>query len=225
MKKAVLLSALALIAAGGLGAGGGPRTKSVSSMSARRRMPATTPRWTQRAAKYVEEHMPGVTTTSFENAESGDLAEVERVMERLNRQRPQDHLRNQLWLSRLRIKVGRSILTWTILHAGGLKTSKNVGTYWADSDAGMLISQASLAAHSARAASSASQGGFQIPAIDAVGHAFTLGAQAVNRSATYRGLETALEAELAALADMVQSATPARYMPDVAVGPIGPDIL
>ena len=37
------------------------------------------------------------------------------------------------------IKLGEKYPDVTFLHAGGAKTSKNVGTYWADSDDGMYL--------------------------------------------------------------------------------------
>src|SRR3546814_14459800 len=37
------------------------------------------------------------------------------------------------------IKTGQKYPKVSFLHAGGLKTSANVGTYWADSDDGMYL--------------------------------------------------------------------------------------
>jgi basic membrane protein A len=64
-----------------------------------------------------------------------------------------------------------------------LKTSKNVGTYWADSDAGMYLAGVA-AAHVSKTGKLGFQGGFQIPQLMRSVNAFTLGAQSVKPSAT-----------------------------------------
>ena len=81
------------------------------------------------------------------------------------------------------IKVGEKHPDVTILHAGGLKTSKNVGTYWADSDAGMYLAGVT-AAHVSKSGKLGFQGGFQIPQLMRSVNAFTLGAQSVNPKIT-----------------------------------------
>src|SRR4249919_3198799 len=80
--------------------------------------------------KFVEKTMPGVTTTSFELIP--ETAEVERVMERLVTSGHKIIFATSYGYLDYAIKVGEKYPDVTILHAGGLKTSKNVGTYWAD---------------------------------------------------------------------------------------------
>ena len=116
--------------------------------------------------QYVEKHMPGVTTTAFELIP--ETAEVERVMERLIASGHKIIFATSYGYLDYAIKVGEKHPDVTILHAGGLKTSKNVGTYWADSDAGMYLAGVT-AAHVSKSGKLGFQGGFHISAIDAVG--------------------------------------------------------
>jgi basic membrane protein A and related proteins len=131
--------------------------------------------------KYVEQHMPGVTTTSFELIP--ETAEVERVMERLIASGHKIIFATSYGYLDYAIKVGEKHPDVTILHAGGLKTSKNVGTYWADSDAGMYLAGVA-AAHVSKSGKLGFQGGFQIPQLMRSVNAFTLGAQSVNPNIT-----------------------------------------
>src|SRR3546814_12081121 len=81
------------------------------------------------------------------------------------------------------IKTGQKYPKVSFLHAGGLKTSANVGTYWADSDDGMYL--AGMAAGSvSKSGKLGFIGAFQIPQLLRSINAFTLGAQSVNPKAT-----------------------------------------
>jgi basic membrane protein A and related proteins len=131
--------------------------------------------------QYVEKHMPGVTTTAFELIP--ETAEVERVMERLIASGHKIIFATSYGYLDYAIKVGEKHPDVTILHAGGLKTSKNVGTYWADSDAGMYLAGVT-AAHVSKSGKLGFQGGFQIPQLMRSVNAFTLGAQSVNPKIT-----------------------------------------
>jgi len=131
--------------------------------------------------QYVEKHMPGVTTTAFENIP--ETAEVERVMERLIASGHKIIFATSYGYLDYCIKVGEKHPDVTILHAGGLKTSKNVGTFWADSDGGMYLAGVA-AAHVTKSGKLGFQGGFQIPQLMRSVNAFTLGAQSVNPNIT-----------------------------------------
>jgi basic membrane protein A and related proteins len=131
--------------------------------------------------QYVEKNMPGVTTTAFELIP--ETAEVERVMERLIASGHKIIFATSYGYLDYAIKVGEKHPDVTILHAGGLKTSKNVGTYWADSDAGMFLAGVT-AAHVSKSGKLGFQGGFQIPQLMRSVNAFTLGAQSVNPNIT-----------------------------------------
>ena len=131
--------------------------------------------------KYVEKNVPGVTTTAFELIP--ETAEVERVMERLIASGHKIIFATSYGYLDYAIKVGEKHPDVTILHAGGLKTSKNVGTYWADSDAGMYLAGVA-AAHVSKTGKLGFQGGFQIPQLMRSVNAFTLGAQSVKPNVT-----------------------------------------
>ena len=81
------------------------------------------------------------------------------------------------------IKVGEKYPDVTFLHAGGLKTSKNVGTYWADSDDGMYLAGVTAGSVS-KTGKLGFSAAFQIPQLMRSINAFTLGAQSVNPNAT-----------------------------------------
>jgi basic membrane protein A and related proteins len=130
--------------------------------------------------QYVEKHLPGVTTTAFETIP--ETAEVERVMERLINSGHEIIFATSYGYLDYAIKVGEKHPSVTLLHAGGLKTSKNVGTYWADSDAGMYLSGV-IAGHVSKSGRLGFIGGFQIPQLMRSVNAFTLGAQSVNPKA------------------------------------------
>jgi basic membrane lipoprotein Med (substrate-binding protein (PBP1-ABC) superfamily) len=131
--------------------------------------------------KYVESKVPGVTTTVFEGIP--ETAEVARVMERLINSGNKIIFATSYGYLDEAIKLGEKYPDVTFLHAGGAKTSKNVGTYWADSDDGMY-----LAGITAGSVSKSGKLGFiaafQIPQLIRSINAFTLGAQSVNPKAT-----------------------------------------
>jgi basic membrane protein A len=131
--------------------------------------------------KFVEKNLPGTTTTAFELIP--ETAEVERVMERLIAGGHKIIFATSYGYLDYAIKVGEKHPDVTILHAGGLKTSNNVGTYWADSDAGMYLAGVA-AGHLSKTGKLGFQGGFQIPQLMRSANAFTLGAQSVNPKIT-----------------------------------------
>src|SRR3546814_13539205 len=72
----------------------------------------------------------------------------------------------------------------SFLHAGGLKTSADIGTYWADSDDGMYL--AGMAAGSVRKSGKLGIiGAFQIPQLLRSINAFKICAQSVTQQATH----------------------------------------
>lgn len=131
--------------------------------------------------KYVESKVPGVKTTAFEDVP--ETAEVARVMERLINSGNKIIFATSYGYLDEAIKLGEKYPDVTFLHAGGAKISKNVGTYWADSDDGMY-----LAGITAGSVSKSGKLGFiaafQIPQLIRSINAFTLGAQSVNPKAT-----------------------------------------
>jgi len=130
---------------------------------------------------YVEKHVAGVTTTAFEGIP--ETAEVARVMERLITSGHKIIFATSYGYLDEAIKLGEKYPNVTFLHAGGAKLSKNVGTYWADSDDGMYL--AGMAAGSvSKTGKLGFVGAFQIPQLFRSINAFTLGAQAVNPKAT-----------------------------------------
>ena len=180
MKKAVLLSALALIGAAACSLPAAAEDK-IGFIYVGPAADAGYNASMDNGRKFVEENMPGVTTTSFELIP--ETAEVERVMERLIASGHKIIFATSYGYLDYAIKVGEKHPDVTILHAGGLKTSKNVGTYWADSDAGMYLAGIA-AAHVSKSGKLGFQGGFQIPQLMRSVNAFTLGAQSVNPKAT-----------------------------------------
>ncbi len=68
-----------------------------------------------------------------------ESAEVERVMERLVNSGHTIIFATSYGYLDHAIRVGQRYPKVAFLHAGGLKTSANVGTYWADSDDGMYL--------------------------------------------------------------------------------------
>jgi basic membrane lipoprotein Med (substrate-binding protein (PBP1-ABC) superfamily) len=131
--------------------------------------------------QYVEKHAPGVTTTAFEGIP--ETAEVARVMERLITSGHTIIFATSYGYLDEAIKLGEKYPKVSFLHAGGLKISPNVGTYWADSDDGMYL--AGIAAGSvSKSGKLGFVGAFQIPQLLRSINAFTLGAQSVNPNAT-----------------------------------------
>lgn len=131
--------------------------------------------------KYVEEQIDGVETTAFEAIP--ETAEVERVMERLINSGHNIIFATSYGYLDHAIKLGEKYPEVAFLHAGGLKTSANVGTYWADSDAGMYLAGV-VAGSVSKTGKLGFVGAFQIPQLLRSINAFTLGAQSVNPDAS-----------------------------------------
>jgi basic membrane protein A len=130
---------------------------------------------------HVEKHVKGVTTTAFEQIP--ESAEVERVMERLINTGHTIIFATSYGYLDHAIRIGQRYPKVAILHAGGLKTSANVGTYWADSDDGMYLAGV-VAGSVTKSGKLGFVGAFQIPQLFRSINAFTLGAQSVNPKAT-----------------------------------------
>jgi basic membrane lipoprotein Med (substrate-binding protein (PBP1-ABC) superfamily) len=81
------------------------------------------------------------------------------------------------------IRLGERYPDVAFLHAGGLRTSANVGTYWADSDDGMYLAGI-LAGRMTQSDKLGFVGAFQIPQLFRSINAFTRGAQSVNPDVT-----------------------------------------
>jgi basic membrane protein A and related proteins len=146
-----------------------------------------------------------VKTVSQENVP--ESAEVTRVMEKMIRSGCDIVFATSYGYLDYAIELGKKYPKVSFLHAGGLKTSANVGTYFANSDDAMY-----LAGMAAGGTSKTSKLGFvaafPIPQVLRSINAFTLGAQTVNPGATTRvvwtggWLNPAKEAEAAnSLAD------------------------
>jgi basic membrane protein A len=131
--------------------------------------------------QYVEKHAAGVTTTSFEGIP--ETAEVTRVMERLINSGHNIIFATSYGYLDEAIEIGKKYPKVAFLHAGGLKTSKNVGTYWADSDDGMYLAGVTAGLVS-KTGKLGFIGAFQIPQLLRSINAFTLGAQSVNPNVT-----------------------------------------
>jgi basic membrane lipoprotein Med (substrate-binding protein (PBP1-ABC) superfamily) len=129
---------------------------------------------------YVEKNVKGVTTTAFEQVP--ESAEVERVMERLVNSGHTIIFATSYGYLDHAIRVGQRYPKVAFLHAGGLKTAGNVGTYWADSDDGMYLA-GMVAGSVSKTGKLGFVGAFQIPQLFRSINAFTLGAQAVNPKA------------------------------------------
>jgi basic membrane protein A len=131
--------------------------------------------------QYVEKNLDGAVTTAFETIP--ETAEVERIMERLINSGHTIIFATSYGYLDHAIKVGEKYPDVTLLHAGGLKTSKNVGTYWADSDDGMYLA-GMVAGSVSKTGKLGFVGAFQIPQLLRSINAFTLGAQSVNPAST-----------------------------------------
>lgn len=131
--------------------------------------------------QYLEQKIPGLETTYFENVP--ESAEVLRVMERLARSDHSIIFATSYGYLDYAIQLGKKYPEVTFLHAGGLKTSDNVGTYWADSDEGMYLAGITAGSVS-KTGKLGFVGAFQIPQLLRSINAFTLGAQSVNPEAT-----------------------------------------
>lgn len=131
--------------------------------------------------KFIEKKLKGVETAAFEAVP--ETAEVERVMERLISSGHTIIFATSYGYLDHAIRIGQRYPKVKLLHAGGLKTSANVGTYWADSDDGMYLS--GIAAGSvSKEGKLGFVGAFQIPQLLRSINAFTMGAQSVNPKAT-----------------------------------------
>ena len=131
--------------------------------------------------KFVEKNVKGVTTSAFEAVP--ETAEVERVMERLINSGHNIIFATSYGYLDHAIRIGERHPKVTLLHAGGMKTSKNVGTYWADSDDGMYLAGI-VAGSVSKSGKLGFVGAFQIPQLFRSINAFTMGAQSVNPKAT-----------------------------------------
>lgn len=131
--------------------------------------------------QHVEETLPDVETTYFDSIP--ESAEVERVMERLISTGHEIIFATSYGYLDHAIRVGERYPEVAFLHAGGLKTSSNVGTYWADSDDGMYLA-GMVAGAVTKTDKVGFVGAFQIPQLFRTINAFTLGAQSVNPDVT-----------------------------------------
>lgn len=131
---------------------------------------------------YVEKTLK-VKTMSQENVP--ESAEVTRVMEKMVRAGCEIIFPTSYGYLDYAIELGKKYPHVTFLHAGGLKTSANVGTYFANSDDAMY-----LAGMAAGGTTKTGQLGFvaafPIPQVLRSINAFTLGAQRVNPKVTTR---------------------------------------
>ncbi|WP_157289903.1 BMP family ABC transporter substrate-binding protein [Devosia marina] len=130
---------------------------------------------------YLEEKLDGIETTAIENIP--ESAEVEQVMERLINSGHSIIFATSYGYLDYAISLGEKYPDVKFLHAGGLKTSDNVGTYWADSDDGMYLAGVA-AGEKSETGKLGFIGAFQIPQLFRSINAFTLGAQSVNPDAT-----------------------------------------
>lgn len=129
---------------------------------------------------YVEKTLK-VKTLSQENIPEN--AEVSRVMEKMIRGGCEIIFATSYGYLDYAIELGKKYPKVSFLHAGGLKTSENVGTYFANSDDGMYL--AGMAAGGVtKSAKLGFVAAFPIPQVLRSINAFTLGAQAVNPKCT-----------------------------------------
>ncbi|MGA0571501.1 BMP family ABC transporter substrate-binding protein [Variovorax sp. VNK109] len=130
---------------------------------------------------FVEKNLPGTKTLHVENIP--ETAEVEKVMERMIQSGAGIIFATSYGYLDYAIALGKKYPKVAFLHAGGLKTGDNVGTYWANSDDAMY-----LAGMAAGAVSKSGKLGFiaafPIPQVIRSINSFTLGAQAMNPNAT-----------------------------------------
>lgn len=131
--------------------------------------------------QFVEKNVKGVKTLHVENIP--ETAEVERVMERMIKSGATIIFATSYGYLDYAIALGKKYPKVSFLHAGGLKTGDNVGTYWANSDDAMY-----LAGMAAGAVTKSGKLGFiaafPIPQVIRSINSFTLGAQAVNPKVT-----------------------------------------
>ena len=153
---------------------------------------------------YVEKKL-NVKTLSQENVPVS--AEVTRVMEKMIRGGCEIIFATSYGYLDYAIALGEKYPKVSFRHAGGLKTSPNVGTYFANSDDAMYLA-GMAAGGKTKSAKLGFVAAFPIPQVLRSINSFTMGAQAVNPKATTRvvwtggWLNPAKEAESAnALAD------------------------
>ena len=122
-----------------------------------------------------------VKTMSQENIP--ETAEVSRVMEKMIRAGCEIIFPTSYGYLDYAIELGKKYPKVSFLHAGGLKTGANVGTYFANSDDAMYL--AGMAAGGiTRSAKLGFVAAFPIPQVLRSINAFTLGAQSVNPKCT-----------------------------------------
>lgn len=131
--------------------------------------------------EYLEANIEGIETSTFEAIP--ESAEVEQVMERLINSGHGIIFATSYGYLDYAISLGERYPDVKFLHAGGLKTSANVGTYWADSDDGMYLAGITAGSKS-KTGKLGFIGAFQIPQLFRSINAFTLGAQSVNPDVT-----------------------------------------
>jgi basic membrane protein A len=125
----------------------------------------------------------GVKTLSQENVP--ESAQVVRVMEKMIQAGCEIIFPTSYGYLDYAIELGKKYPKVAFLHAGGLKTSANVGTYFANSDDAMYL--AGMAAGGAtKSAKLGFIAAFPIPQVLRSINAFTLGAQSVRPEATTR---------------------------------------
>jgi basic membrane protein A and related proteins len=153
---------------------------------------------------FVEKTL-GVRTLSQENVP--ETAEVTRVMEKMIRAGADIVFPTSYGYLDYALELGKKYPKVTFLHAGGLKTGPNVGTYFANSDDAMYLA-GMAAGGTTKSAKLGFVAAFPIPQVLRSINAFTMGAQLVNPAVTTRvvwtgaWLNPAKEAESAnALAD------------------------
>jgi basic membrane protein A and related proteins len=148
--------------------------------------------------QYVEKTVSGTKTLHVENIP--ETAEVSRVMERMIKSGASIVFATSYGYLDYAIELGKKYPKVAFMHAGGLKTGDNVGTYWANSDDAIYL--AGMAAGSVtKSGKLGFIAAFPIPQVVRSINAFTLGAQAMNPKVTttvvWTGgwLEPAKEAE------------------------------
>jgi basic membrane lipoprotein Med (substrate-binding protein (PBP1-ABC) superfamily) len=131
---------------------------------------------------YLEQTLK-VKTVSQENVP--ESAEVTRVMEKMIRAGSEIIFATSYGYLDYAIELGKKYPKVAFLHAGGLKTSANVGTYFANSDDAMYLAGVA-AGGSSKSGKLGFVAAFPIPQVLRSINAFTLGAQTQNPNATTR---------------------------------------
>ena len=131
--------------------------------------------------QYLEENMPNVETISFENIPEN--ADVQRVMERMIKSGVTIVFPTSYGYLDHALRVAEKYPEIHFMHSGGMKTSANLGTYFAQIDQAMYLSGIA-----AGEATKTNKLGFvaahPIPQVLRNINAFTLGAQSVNPEIT-----------------------------------------